>query len=189
MRSRTSFLAALLVVAAHAPAHAGVFESMRGSAGLGYSKVFVEDAPAGSFSVAAGLDFPAFADLRWGGSVALDILGSRSITRGSLAANIDYSAFEAALLLHWSPKNWGPVGRVSFGPALMSTRAELSTSGGGAAFRDLAVEEVVPAAALGVTLHSSKPRPVQVGLEIAGRYAFLEDDDWFLTSVRLALLY
>jgi hypothetical protein len=181
------FLIALALLPARVSA--GVFSEMQGSAGLGYSKLFATDAPGGSISVSAGLDFPLAPDLRWGGAVAFHILGSRGVVQGSLAANVDYSAFEAALLAHYSPPWPGPIGRISAGPAVMSARAELSTSGGGAAFRRYAVEEIVPAAAFGVTLHRRSPAPVRVGLELSGRWGFLEDDDWWIASARLAFLY
>ena len=67
------------------------------------------------------------------------------------------------LLAHWTPSMLGPVGRVSFGPALVSARAELSTSGGGAAFSKLAIEEVAPGLAVEATLMQTQPRPVRTG--------------------------
>ena len=66
----------------------------------------------------------------------------------------------------------------------MSARGELSTSGGGAAFSDLAVEEVAPGAALDVTVISRSASPVRVGLEVGGRVAFLDGENWSLASVR-----
>lgn len=200
MRRLVAILGVFALALTPRAAGAGAFTDMRGSVGLGYTKLFLSEpdslrsgasgAPAGSFSVAAGLDFPCVGDFRWGGEIAFHMLGSRNVTSGSLAANVDYSAFETALLLHYAPRGLGPIGRISAGPALVSARAELSTSGGGAAFRGYAVEEVAPAVALGVTLHSARPRPVQVGLELCGRWAFLDEaDDWLLTSARLAFLF
>ena len=81
------------------------------------------------------------------------------------------------------------MGRVSFGPAVMSARAELSTSGGGAGFSDLAVERSAAGAALEVTLISRSESPVRVGLEVGGRTAFLPGQDWTLASARLAFHY
>ena len=109
--------------------------------------------------------------------------------RGSLVAGVDYSVFEAVAFLHWIPERLGPVGIVSVGPGLMSARAELSTSGGGAGFSDLAVEKLAPAAALDVTLIQRSNAPVRVGIELGTRVGFLPSDTWTLATARVAFHY
>jgi hypothetical protein len=81
------------------------------------------------------------------------------------------------------------LGRISIGPALVGARAELSTSGGGLAFSNLAVEETAPAAVVYATLLSRRETPVRVGFEASFRRVFLEHDDWALGTVRLAFHY
>ena len=190
MTARAAVLALTLVLASAlvAPAHATPFAAMKGHMALGYSKLFVSDAPGGSLSVGAGFDLPA-GPVRFGVDVGFHLLGGRTVTSGSLIANVDYSAFEADLLVHWAPPWRGPVGRISAGPALVSARAELSTSGGGASFSAFAVEQTVPGFAVYATLLSRSEAPVRVGLEASARHAFLEGDDWTLASVRLAFHY
>jgi hypothetical protein len=152
-------------------------------------KLFATDSPAGSLSTAAGVSIPIHGNWGAGVGIAFDLLGSRTVPRGSLIASVDYSMFEAGLFAHWMPQSLGPIGLVSLGPEVVNARAVLSTSGGGAGFRDLAVEEVAPAAALDVTLMSRKVKPVRVGLELSGRHAFLTGEDWSLASARLVFHY
>jgi hypothetical protein len=161
---------------------------MKGHMALGYSKLFVADAPGGSLSVGAGLDLPA-GPVRVGLDVGFHLLGGKTVTSGSLLANVDYSAFEADLLAHWTPPWKGPLGRISAGPALVSARAELSTSGGGLSFSNFAVEETVPAAVVCATLLARSEAPVRVGLELSFRRVFLDGDDWAIGSARLAFHY
>jgi len=185
-----------------APVVAGPLSGMRGHMSLGYSKAFLHEAkddstlaydagpaPGGSLSVGAGLDVPVAGPMRAGIDIAFHLLGSRTAESGSLLANVDYSAFQATLFAHWLPTWKGPVRRLSAGPALVSARGELSTSGGGLAFSPLAVEEVAPAAAFAVTLLARSEAPVRVGLEASACHAFLEGDDWTLASLRLAFHY
>ena len=138
--------------------------------------------------MAAGLDYPVARALRAGIEVGFDLLGSRTVQRGSLFASVDYSAFEVAALAHWLPAR-GPVRRVSLGPALVSARGELSVTGGGAGFSDLAVHQTAGAVAAQVTLMPAKPAPVKLGLELGGRLAFLAGDDWTLLSARVTVHY
>jgi hypothetical protein len=185
---RAAGLALLLAAASASPSTASTLSEIRGHMGLGYSKLFIADGPAGSLSVGAGLDVPA-GPIRAGVDIGFHLLGGRTVTSGSLIANVDYSAFEADLLAHWTPPWRGPLGRLSVGPALFSARAELSTSGGGLAFSNLAVEETVPGAVVIATLLSRSQSPVRVGLEASFRRAFLNGDDWALGAVRLAFYY
>ena len=147
-------------------------------------------------SVAAGLRYPLSPGFSVGPAITFHLLGSRVVERGSLLASIDYSAFEAALLAHWKPQGWGPIALVSAGPEVVSARGELSTTGGGAAFSDLAVQETAMGVALSATLMQSREAPVRVGLEVAGRYAFfakrgdfISPEDWKLLSARLCFHY
>jgi hypothetical protein len=83
----------------------------------------------------------------------------------------------------------GPIGRISIGPALLSARADLSTAGGGAAFSDLAVEEVAAGIAMDATLIQRSSAPVRVGLELGTRVGFLPEEAWTLATARLAIHY
>ena len=168
-----------------------------GHLGFGYAKVFVTDrdiravkakfSPGGSLAVAGGMDYPIGGNFRAGIDVGYDLLGSRTVERGSLLATVDYSVFEAIAFLHWHPEHAGPLARISAGPALLSARAELSTSGGGAAFSDLAVEEAGLGWAADATFMSSKPAPVRPALQVGMRVGFLEDQHWHLFTARLGV--
>jgi len=184
----------LLVLAAASPASGAGLADVNGHISVGYAKLFVspsspERSPGGSLSLAGGFDVPVGGDVSVGPTVGFHLLGSRTTTRGSLFANIDYSAFEVDLQAHWAPAGLGPVGRVSFGPALVSARAELSTAGGGAAFSDLAVEEVGGGWALDVTLMQHRRAPVRVGVELGWRAAYLSGETWSLATARATFHY
>jgi hypothetical protein len=167
-----------------------VAENLKGHLAVGYSKLFIADAPGGSFSVSAGIDAPLRRGLRAGINLGYHLLGSRSVVRDSiLVANVDYSLFEAIACVNWYPEHLGPVGIISVGPGVMSARATLSTGGGGAAFSDLAVEEVAPGVAADVTLIRRSSSPVRAGLELGGRVAFVEHETWTLLGARLAVHY
>ena len=183
-----------------AAAQAMSVDRFGGHLGLGYSHLLVHDedpsateasfSPGGSLSVDAGVDYPiASSAFRVGVDIGFALLGSRTVERETQIANLDYSSFEAALFVHYTPQGWGPIGRISLGPALVSARAELATSGGGLAFTDLATEEVAPAGALDVTLITTKPSPVRAGVVLGMRQAFLETETWTLISARLAIHY
>jgi hypothetical protein len=196
---RASILVIGIMAVLPASAHAEMGK-LGGHMGLGYSHLLVSDdapgatessySPGGSLSVAAGVDYPVASAFRLGMDVGFALLGSRTVEREAGIANLDYSAFEALLMLHYTPPGgWGPIGRISAGPALVSARAELATSGGGLAFTDLATEEVAPAAALDVTLISTRPAPVMAGVALGTRVAFLETETWTIISARLAIHY
>jgi hypothetical protein len=184
-----ALLAALFLIACVSPARASGLRDVRGHLAVGYARLFIGHAPGGSFSVAGGVDHPITRDLRAGIGAGYHLLGSRTVERGSLVATVDYSLFEAVLFAHWSPPGLGPLGRISAGPALISARAELSTSGGGAAFSDLAVEDLAPGVAVDLTLMARSSAPVRVGLEIGGRLAFLDPEEWTMATARLAFHY
>ena len=184
---RSLVLLALLLVPASASA-AARFGDMTGHLSIGYGKLVTTNAPAGSLSMAAGLDYPVTRALRAGIEVGFDMLGSRSVQRGSLFASVDYSALEFAALAHWLPER-GPVRRVSLGPAVVSARGELSVTGGGAGFSDLAVHQTAGAAEAQITLMSAKPAPVKPGVELGARRVFLGGDGWTLLSARVTVHY
>jgi len=184
-------IVALLIVAslaAGSPAHAGWLEAMAGHISMGYGKLFAEEAPGGSLSIAGGLDVPMSSSVRTGIEIGFDLLGSRTEERGSLIAEVDYSVVEVLALVHWTPSFPGPLGRVSAGPGFFSARGDLSSSGG-AAFSDLAVEEVVPGVAVALTLIQRRPAPVRVGFEAGTRVMWLEDETWTVASGRLVFHY
>jgi hypothetical protein len=160
-------LLALLLVPGHAGA-AARFGEMGGHLSVGYAKLSIANAPGGSVSMAAGLDYPVAGRLRAGLDLGYDLLGSRSVQRGSMFGTVDYSAFQVTAFLHWLPLR-GPVRRVSLGPALVSEHGDLSVTGGGASFSDLAVHETAGAVAARITLMPSKPAPVRLGLELGAR--------------------
>lgn len=176
---------------------------MEGHVAIGYAKLFADRAPAGSVSFASGLDVPLAGDWRAGFGVGVSLLGTRNEIRGSLSATIDYSTFEALVYGHWRAPNLGPVERVSIGAGLMTTRAEISSAGGGAAFLDLARDEIVPTIAIEATLMPRGPSPVRAGLEIGTRIGFLRDleiaattnnaaissEVWAVASARLAIYF
>jgi len=184
---RTLALLTLLLVPAPASA-AARFSEVGGHLSIGYAKLVTADAPGGSISMGAGLDYPLTPTLRAGLDLDYDLLGSRTFQRGSLFAAVDYSAFEVTAFLHWLPQR-GLVRRVSLGPALVNAHGVLSVTGGGAGFSDLAVHGPAGAVAAKMTLMKAKPAPVKLGLELGGRLAFLARNDWTLLSVRATVHY
>lgn len=189
-RGAVPVLLAMLLLPLAAPmVRAASLEPFRGHVGLGFAKLFVSDAPGGSLSVEGGLDYPIASRLRLGASLAYHLLGSRTVERGSLVASLDYSSFTTALQLHWEPGNLGPVTRVSAGPALFNGHVELSTSGGGALFADLARGETALGAALDATVMARREAPVRVGLELGTRIGFFSDETWTLGTARLVFHY
>jgi hypothetical protein len=184
---RTLFLLALLLVPAPACA-AAQFGGLGGHFSIGYAKLVTTDAPAGSISMGAGLDYPLARTLRAGLDLCYDLLGSTTFERDGNFAAVDYSAFEVTAFLHWLPEQ-GPVRRVSLGPALVNAQGVLSATGGGAGFSDLAVHETAGAVAAQVTLMKAKPAPVKLGLELGGRLAFMAGEDWTLLRVRATVHY
>lgn len=189
-RLRTLIPIATLLALALAPPGvlASPFTGMRGHLGFGYTKLFTDDAPGGSMAVAAGLDLPVAPDLRAGIEAGVDLLGSTSVDRGSLFAELDYSVFEVLGLVHWTPPWRGPLGRVSLGPGLFKARADLN-SAGPAAFEDLPVLEWAPGLAATATLITRKDTKVSAGLELGTRWIALSDDDWILATARVVIHY
>ena len=160
----------------------------RGHLGVGWTKLFTPDAPAGSLSFGTGIDYPVRPTVRLGIDVGYDLLGSRIVEQGSLVADLNYSAIELFALAHWQPSWAGPIGRISAGPGVVAARVTQSSSGA-ASFESFTVDEVAGALAGSVTLMSRHPAPVRVGLEIDGRYAWLSDTHWPLFGLKLVVHY
>jgi hypothetical protein len=184
---RAPVLLALLVAPAPASA-AARFGEVGGHLSIGYTKLVTTEAPGGSISLSAGLDYPLTPRLRAGLDLGYDLLGSRTFTRGSYSAGVDYSDLGVTAFLHYLPER-GVVRRVSLGPALVSAHGTLSVTSGGAGFSDLARNEMAAAIAAQVTLMKAKPAPVRLGLELGGRHAFTTRDNWTLLSVRATVHY
>lgn len=194
-RAALTLLALVLALPLAPRAHAGGVADWDGHLTLGYAMLArsggAGDAewPSGSLSVRLGVDRAFAPGWRAGVSLGYHLLGSTTIERGSFASGVDYTAVDAALLV--SRDLPGPYGlfRLAAGPALMGCSATLSTSGGGAGFSDLAVDEVAPGVGFDLLWTSSRPRPVRVGLEAGLRSGFVPDDTWTVVHTGLAILY
>ena len=171
------------------PAASGLrMSEFNGHLGFGYARLMADSLPAGSMTVAGGVDYPIGRTLRIGMDIGYHLLGSRTAESGSLLAELDYSVFEALALIHWAPPWRGPLGRVSFGPGVFHARADLSSTGA-PAFSGLAVEQTVGGAGLALTLVQRKPAPVRLGLEAGARLVLLRGDDWTVLGARLTMHY
>jgi hypothetical protein len=184
-------LVALLLSAAPAwhPAVASTLAAAEGHVALGYAQLVTSGAPGGNLSVTGGVDLPVVPSLRAGIDLGYHLLGSRAVARGSLSANVSYSAFEAAAFAHWSPKHLGPVTRLSIGPALLAAHADLSAAAGGAGFSDLALDETAGAVAFEATAVKRAPSPVRIGFQVGALTAFLPGNTWTIISARVSFHY
>jgi len=175
------------------PATAGLqFSDIHGHMTLGFSHLFVSDTtstPGGSVSFGAGADIPIRPGLRTGIDMGYHLLGSQTLTQGSLSSGIDYSLFEAIAFLHWSPLDHGPDLVVSIGPGLFHTKAELNSSSVGLAFTPYAVNDTKVGGALFVSLLRRKPTPVRPGIMLGVRVIPLESVTWTVASAGIALSY
>ncbi len=185
---RLAAAGAALLASAPPAAAALHLEPWKGHLQIGYAQLFIADAPGGSFAAGGGVDYPVTPCARVGVDVGYHLLGTRTVDRGSLTANVDYSLFEAAALLHLATDRLGPVSRVSVGPSLMAARASISATGGGAGFLDLAVDKVVAGAVLEGTW-LSHAAPVRLGFELGVRVAFVPSETWAIATARLAVHY
>jgi hypothetical protein len=178
----------LAAVAAAGPALAGMrLEAWKGHVAVGYAKLYSDSlAPAGSISAAGGVEYPLSERWLLGPTVAFNLLGSSTAHRGSVTAGLDYSLFDAAMLLTYLPAR-GPVTRLSFGPGVASARAELAVAGGGALFRDLPVGEVKPAFAAEATVMPRHAKFVAVGAQLGTRIIPVKQGTWTLLTARLAI--
>ena len=183
--ARTALLVVAFVLATALPAHG----EMMGHVNVGYGRLFADGAPSGSLAMSGGLDWPIASAWRGGFEIGYSLFGSRNENRGSLFANIDYSASSAYAVGAWQPTSLGPVGRITVGAGVMNALAEIAAAGGGAAFRDLAREGVVPAALFSTTLMSRNPSPVRAGLELAARIGFLDEETWVIATAGVTFHY
>ena len=191
MTTRTLALGFALLTAALAtrPAHADSWVTpFRGHISFGYAKLFIPDAPGGSLSFSAGVDHPLAETVRLGLDIDFNLLGTNTVNRGSLVADVDYSTLELLAMFHWQPAWHGPLGRLSAGAGVMGARAAVNSSGA-AEFQDLAVSQAAPALAAEATLISRSTAPVKVGLETGVHVGFVTDQSWTVWDVRLAIHY
>jgi hypothetical protein len=186
---------AVILLAVPAPGRSATLERLGGHVSVGYGQLMLAHAPGGSISFTGGLDLPVRPTARVGIDIGYDLMGTKSVDRGSLNATVSYSAFEAVAFAHWLPRNLGPVGRVSAGPMLMAAHADISAAAGGAGFSDLAVSETAPGFAGEITLssHSNPPLghapPVRLGLQLGGRAGYLRHQTWTVLSARFSVHY
>jgi len=192
-RRTVTFVVGILLVAGAVPSAAAPrLSDVRGRLALGFAHVESSDSlstPGGSLSIGAGLDLPVNDRLRAGIGVGYHLLGSRTLTQGSLTSGLDYSLFEALALLHWSPLDRGPELIVSGGPGLFVAKASLAATSVGAAFSPQAVDQTRVGGGLTVTVARRRPAPVRVGIELGVRVVPLEQFTWTLAAARLVLLY
>ena len=191
-KARGAALAGMLALATLLPcartASAFTLSKVGGHLGVGYERLLISDAPAGSIGFGAGVDYPVADRLHAGVDLGFSFYGTNSVERGSFNANIDYSSVEAIAFLHWDA-NWGPLARISAGPGITHVRAAISTAVGGASFLDLARDENGTTAAVDLTFMKQKPAPVRVALILSGRDVFLSGDDWPHFAIRLGFYY
>jgi len=186
---------ALILLILAGTSRASTFEELAGHLSVGYGKLLTSGAPGGSVSFTGGMDLPVTETFRAGVDLGYDLLGANTSVRGSLSANISYSAFEAVAFVHWLPRNLGPIGRISAGPLLLAAHADLSAAAGGAGFSDLAVGETAPGGAAEITFighgnrPSGEPPPVRAGFQLGARAGFLRRETWTLLSARFTVHY
>lgn len=175
------------------PCSAGLrFGNVHGHAAIGFGHLFTSDTtatPGGSISIGGGVDYPLTPRLSAGVDVGYHLLGTRTLTQGTLTSGIDYSVFEALAMLHWTPLDHGPGIIVSGGPGLFSARASLAPTSVGATFSPQAVEQTRLGAGLGLAVTRRRPSPVRVGLELGVRIVPLEHFTWTVASARIVMLY
>ena len=177
--------AALTLVAGAGSARA----AWKGDLALGYSKLFIPDAPAGGFAIALGVNQEAGERLRVGPVIAYHLLGTSAVQRGSQNANVDYSLLEFELRADWTLEHTGPLRRVSIGPSLTHATAEISQSSAGLMFEDLAVSEWKGGLGVDVALLPKGPRTVAVGFEAGAHLSFVQSRTWTVGTIRLVLEY
>jgi hypothetical protein len=167
----------------------GRLAKMRGYMEVGYAKLLSDPSPGGSFSMGAGVDYPVGDRFRIGLAFGYELLGTKTVERGSFAAEVDYSMVEVLALTHWTPTFLGPLHRITLGPGIFNPQGILNVQAGGAGFSDLAVNEWAPGFALDGTLIQGHVTPVRVGLETGIRVAYLKGATWTTAQIRLAFHY
>jgi hypothetical protein len=167
------------------PAHA----QWKGNLALGYSKLFIPDAPAGGFAIALGVNQKVNDRLRVGPVIAYHLLGTNAVNRGSQNANVDYSMIEFELRADWTMEHAGPLRRFSIGPSLTHSVADISQSSAGLMFEDLAVSEWKGGLGLDAALLPKHPGPVAVGFEAGLHLSFVQSQTWTVGTVRLVMEY
>src|SRR5262245_24356673 len=187
---RVGLLGAAAMVLLVTSASAGLkLDSFHGHISFGYGQLFTTDstgAPGGSMSFAGGVDYEIQPRLHAGIEVGSWLLGSQTVERGTLSAELDYSVLELDGLVRWEPE--GAPLMIAGGPSVSHARTAL-TSSAAPNFEDLAVDEVTPGAALALTWIQRRPAPVRAGLELGLRSLWLTDATWTLFSARLAVHY
>ena len=175
--------AALVALGSPRPARA----DWKGNLALGYSRLFISDAPAGGFALALGVNQQAGRNLRVGPVIAYHLLGTQAVNRGSENANVDYSMLEFELRADWRP--WGTGPRLSIGPSLTRALADISSSSAGLTFEDLAVSEWKGGCGFDAAWLPKGERPVAVGVEAGVHVSFVQKETWSVGTLRLVLEY
>jgi len=184
-----ALVAAFVLLGAGAAAADGFqFSRIQGHTSFGYGHVMIGHAPAGSIGLTVGFDHPVMPAMDVGLDLGLYLYGNRTVERGSLNATLDYGSLDLIAFTHWKVP-LGPISRLSIGPGLTSARAEISAAAGGAAFLDLAVDEVAPTLALDLTAMRRRVAPVRVAAIAGWRSAFLDGEDWHQFSLRFGFHY
>ncbi len=187
--------AVALAIGTSAADAASWVEPWRGHLSFGYAKLLENQAPGGSLGFSAGVDHPLNDVLRLGLDVDYSLLGTQTVPKGSLVADVDLSAIEFLAMLHYQP-TWGiPIARLSGGVGVMGARSAVSSSGA-AEFQDYPVSELAPALAFEATVMSRKPAPVRVGIETGAHFGFVSHDPnkvyartWAVWDLRVAIHY
>lgn len=193
MRMRLTLIGVAMLLVCGAPAaQAGLkLEAWRGHVSFGFAQLVADSlAPGGSVAFGAGVDYPVGAHWRLGPEVSVALLGTGNAHRGSLAANVDFGMFDAALLATYLPGH-GPVTRIAAGPGFASPHGDLVVTAGGAGFSDLAVHVAKPELTFTATLGSRRMKVVSVGAELNARWVpgAQPNCDWTVFGVRLAIHY
>ena len=192
-RSRIVALAIAWALAGAVPCSGALrFADVGGHMAIGFTHLSSSDTtstPGGSLSIAGGVDLPVSARLRAGLDLGYHLLGSRTLTQGSLASGLDYSVFEVLALVHWTPLDRGPQLIVSAGPGLFVSKASLSATSVGLAFVPQAIDQTRTGGALSLAIVRRRPSPVRVGIELGLRIVPLESTTWTLASARIAMRY
>ena len=188
---KTRALGALLVLAALIPAapSRAALADWKGHLAVGYGRLFATDAPSGGISVGGGISYPVTASIRLGPQLDYHLLGSNTLTSGSLTASLDYSMFEFSLRAEWRPEHFWAVRRLSIGPMVAGATAAVSSSSAGLAFEKDEIHETRAGFAASAALLPAHAKVVAVGLELGAHVAFLSAEPWTVATARLVIDY